>query len=69
MIDAYKELVPVVYGESSIKYLYSEAEADRMCFNMHWHDRMELNLVISGSLKLRESYITPSCLMLKSSAI
>lgn len=52
MIDAYKELVPVVYGESSIKYLYSEAEADRMCFNMHWHDRMELNLVISGSLKL-----------------
>ena len=52
MLDAYKELVPVVYGESSIKYLYSQAEADRMCFNMHWHDRMELNLVVSGSLNL-----------------
>lgn len=51
MLDAYKELVPVVYGESSIKHLYENIEgADRMCFGMHWHDRMEMNLVISGSM-------------------
>ncbi|MDO4743177.1 MAG: AraC family transcriptional regulator [bacterium] len=53
MLDAYKELVPVVYGESSIKLLYAYIQgADRMCFGMHWHDRMELNLVISGSMML-----------------
>ena len=52
MLDAYKELIPIVYGESSIKHLYSKIEADRMCFNMHWHDRMELNLVVFGCLKL-----------------
>jgi len=52
MLDGYKELTPVVYGESSIKYLYCEAEPERLCFNMHWHDRMELLLVISGSLML-----------------
>lgn len=51
MLDAYKELVPVVYGESSIKLLCGRIEeAGRMCFGMHWHDRMEINLVLSGSL-------------------
>ena len=53
MLDAYKELVPVVYGESAIKHLPVHAVgADRMCFNMHWHDRLELNLVVSGSMLL-----------------
>lgn len=53
MLDGYKELVPVVYGESAIKQLPVYAiEADRMCFNMHWHDRMEINLVVSGSMML-----------------
>lgn len=54
MLDAYKELVPVVYGESSIKHLYENMDsADRICFGMHWHDRMEINLVISGSMMFR----------------
>lgn len=53
MLDAYKELVPIVYGESSIKLLYGHTEsAQRMCFGMHWHDRMEISLVASGSLML-----------------
>ncbi len=52
MLDAYKELIPIVYGESSIKHLYENIEgADRMCFGMHWHDRMEINLIISGSMR------------------
>lgn len=51
MLDAYKELVPIVYGESSIKHLHENIDtADRMCFGMHWHDRMEINFVISGSM-------------------
>ena len=50
MLNSYKELIPVVYGENAIKYLYGHVSADRMCFGMHWHDRMEINLVISGSM-------------------
>lgn len=52
MLDAYKELTPVVYGEHAIKYLYVEREAGRMCFQMHWHDRVELLYVTSGNLQV-----------------
>lgn len=52
MLNAYKELTPVVYGQSAIKYLFYQVEAERMCFRMHWHDRMELILVVSGSMML-----------------
>ncbi|MBQ8816571.1 MAG: helix-turn-helix domain-containing protein [Lachnospiraceae bacterium] len=53
MLDAYKELMPIVYGEHAIKYLkHTDKEAGKMCFSMHWHDRMELLRVISGRLEL-----------------
>ena len=52
MLDAYKELTPVIYGENAIKYLYYELEDERLCFGMHWHDRMELLCVKAGSLRL-----------------
>ena len=53
MLDGYKELTPVVYGESAIKHLDSSCmDADRLCFYMHWHDRIEINLVVSGSMML-----------------
>lgn len=53
MLDGYKELAPIVYGESAIKRLVgSVVDADRLCFEMHWHDRMEINLVVSGSMML-----------------
>lgn len=52
MLDSYKELVPVVYGENSIKHLHGRIGAERLCFGMHWHDRMEINLVVSGSMIL-----------------
>ena len=53
MLDRYKELAPVVYGESAIKHFASGfIDADRLCFYMHWHDRMEINLVVSGSMML-----------------
>ena len=53
MLDAYKELKPVVYGENAIKHLYWNTTNSGMpCFLMHWHDRMELLYVISGSLEL-----------------
>ncbi|HJC56686.1 MAG TPA: AraC family transcriptional regulator [Candidatus Eisenbergiella intestinipullorum] len=53
MLDAYKELTPVIYGENAVKHLYSERRtAGELCFAMHWHDRMELLYVRKGSLKL-----------------
>ncbi len=53
MLDAFKELKPVVYGENAIKHLYVEQKMpERSCFLMHWHDRMELLCVVSGSLEL-----------------
>ena len=53
MLDAYKELTPVVYGENAVKHLYAECETPgKLCFFMHWHDRMELLCVIKGSLEL-----------------
>lgn len=53
MLDGYKELAPIVYGESAIKYLpRNVVDADRLCFGVHWHDRMEINLVVSGSMML-----------------
>ena len=54
MIDGYKELTPVIYGENAIKYLYTEqkkAEGE-ICFLLHWHDRMELTYVTEGTLEL-----------------
>ena len=41
MIDGYKELTPVIYGENAIKYLYTEqkkAEGE-ICFLLHWRKR------------------------------
>ncbi len=51
MLDAYKELMPVIYGESAIKYLpLREVPPNSLCFRTHWHDRMELLGIVSGQL-------------------
>lgn len=54
MLDAYKELTPLVYGESAIKYFHNRIEeaGGKMCFHLHWHDRMELIYVAEGNLEL-----------------
>ena len=52
MLDMYKELTPIVYGENAIKYFRQTEEAGRMCFPMHWHERVELLRVVRGSLEL-----------------
>lgn len=53
MTDAYKELTPVIYGNSGIKLLKFQIQAGQMCFSAHWHDRMELLQLISGKLEVR----------------
>lgn len=53
MLDAYKELTPVIYGENAVKHLYSEHHTpEKLCFAMHWHDRMEILYVLRGNLEL-----------------
>lgn len=52
MLNEYKELTPVIYGENAIKYLFCQKEPGSLCFPMHWHDRMELLRIVSGSLEL-----------------
>ncbi|MFR7843367.1 MAG: hypothetical protein ACLU3U_10185 [Gallintestinimicrobium sp.] len=53
MIDGYKELTPVIYGENAIKYLYTEQKRQRgkSAFCCTWHDRMELTYVTEGTLR------------------
>lgn len=46
-----KELTPVLYGDSAVKILDETImPANRICFGTHWHERMELLLVLSGTL-------------------
>lgn len=53
VLDSYKELTPVVYGREAIKHLYyNNPEPKRLLFEMHWHERMEILRVVSGSLEL-----------------
>ena len=47
-----KELTPVVYGETAVKILSFNFEENKEIFTPHWHDRMELHLVKSGTLIL-----------------
>lgn len=53
-LDYYKELTPVFYHSDGLKILcVANIPPDKMVFPMHWHDRMELILVTSGSLNIR----------------
>lgn len=52
MLDAYKELTPVVYGKNAIKYLEIASGPGQTCFEMHWHERMEILHVCRGTLLL-----------------
>lgn len=47
-----KELTPVVYGDYPVKYFRQKAAPGELVFNLHWHDRVELHRVVSGSLEL-----------------
>lgn len=52
-IDGSKEIIPVLYGDSAVKILhFSIPEGNKLCFSSHWHERMELTFVHSGSMHL-----------------
>lgn len=52
-IDGSKEIIPVLYGDSAVRILhFSIPEGNKLCFPSHWHERMELTFVHSGSMHL-----------------
>ena len=52
-LDYQKELTPVLYGDSAVKLIHLDFIAPRKYgFTMHWHDRMELLLIRSGTLEV-----------------
>ncbi len=51
-LNSKKELTPVVFGETSVKILKTKLGPHLSAFEQHWHDRLELHLIKSGSLEL-----------------
>lgn len=51
-IYAYKELVPIIYNENSLRTLHFSIPAGKECFTKHWHSRIEFLRVTKGSLSL-----------------
>lgn len=51
-LDHQKELTPVLYGDSAVKIIHTVIKPEKYCFTMHWHDRIELLLINSGSITI-----------------
>ena len=51
-LNSKKELTPVVFGETSVKLIYSHIAPNKPVFKSHWHDRLELLLVKTGYMEL-----------------
>lgn len=51
-IDAYKEITPVFFNDSSVKLITYNFSPHENCFPLHWHERMEILYVVEGSLKV-----------------
>ena len=49
-LDYQKELTPVVYAESGIKISNISIKPQSLAFHTHWHNRIELLRITSGSL-------------------
>ena len=49
-MNAFKELAPVIYGESGVKFQRYIIGANNMCFPAHWHARAEVLKITSGKL-------------------
>ncbi len=52
MQETVKELTAVEYNEAGVKLLHFEVERGHRCFRLHWHDRMEIIMLNSGTLEI-----------------
>lgn len=48
MSNVLKEMEIVDYGNFPVKLLQADTTANRNCFPMHWHDRMEILRILKG---------------------
>ena len=45
-------MTPVEYSDAAVKILHMEQPSDSICFNLHWHDRIEIIRVKKGEMLL-----------------
>lgn len=53
MNKATKEITPVEYSTAAVKVLHLTIEPDNTCFQLHWHDRIEIIRVKKGQMLLQ----------------
>ncbi len=53
MLNAYKELTPVIYDDCAIKHYYTNYTPGGTCFRVHWHDRIEILYLTRGEIHLQ----------------
>lgn len=61
MNKAVNETTPVEYSAAAVKTLHFRRNARSVCFNLHWHDRIEIIRVKEGTLWV-ECYKNTICL-------
>ncbi len=52
MEETVRELTTVEYNAAGVKLLYFQVAQGRRCFRLHWHDRMEIIKLNSGTLEI-----------------
>ena len=52
MNKAIKETTPVEYSGAAVKILHFKFDSNSRCFNLHWHERVEIIRVNKGRIML-----------------
>ena len=50
MNESLKELTPVIYSDAAVKILNFKRNPNTSCFNIHWHDRIEILRIKKGEM-------------------
>ena len=53
MNKASKEITPVEYSTAAVKILHFKIKPHTTCFQLHWHDRVEIIRVKKGQMVLQ----------------
>ena len=51
-MDAFQELTPIIYRKNGIHFLHLRYGANEIPITAHWHNRIELLYITSGSLEV-----------------
>ena len=53
MYKELREITPVKYSSAAVKILHFKIKPHAICFNLHWHDRVEFIRVKKGQMTIR----------------